>query len=79
MAFKLSPEIEEKLRIAREIDEARERTFASLTNEQLADSARFWMQHCEAPRRAENAGPSTYDHTLWTIIVPEMMRRLRGG
>ena len=74
--FRLSPEIEERMaRVAQYTSEQRA-IFAALTDDQLADSAKFWMQYCDAPKRIEPGRP-VYDSTFWHAIVPEMIRRLK--
>lgn len=76
MAFKLSPEIQERMaKVARYTNEQRA-IFSALTNDQLADTAKFWMQHCDAPARIDPNCP-VYDSTFWHAIVPEMIRRLQ--
>lgn len=76
MTFKLSPEIEARLRAAQEAHQEYAVVFAALSDADLAASAQFWMQHCEAPRRIEPGRP-VYDSTFWHAIVPEMLRRLK--
>lgn len=75
MAFKLPPELEEKFRAARAVEDGYKAVFANLDNEDLVASARFWMAHCAAPRHVTPGSP-VYDATFWHIIVPELMRRL---
>lgn len=73
--FRLSPELQAKLSASRELHEGYERTFSSLSDQDLAASARFWMAHCDAPRRIEPGQP-VYDSTFWHVIAPELIRRL---
>ena len=75
MAFSLPPEIEAKYAAARADEIQKRAMFAALNNSDLASSAKFWMQHCDAPNRFPTSGP-IYDTTFWHIIVPEMIRRL---
>lgn len=73
--FKLSPEIERELAASREFDNTYKVAFANMSDGNLAASARFWMQHCEAPKRARPGEP-VYDSTFWYIILPELLKRL---
>lgn len=78
MAFKplaLPQHVQERLAAAREAEHHQRVVFANLTDADLAASARFWLSHCEAPRRHAPDQP-VYDSTFWHVIVPEMLRRL---
>ena len=76
MAFELSPGLHERIQRLRQAHEDARITFANLSDEDLAASAQFWMQHCQAPRQIE-PGTVVYDSTFWHEIVPEMIRRLK--
>ncbi|MDE2426314.1 MAG: hypothetical protein KGO96_10460 [Elusimicrobia bacterium] len=76
MAFKLSPEVQKRLQAARQAHEDQRVVFANLSDDDLAASAEFWMQHCVQPRQVEPGRP-VYDSTFWHIIAPEIIRRLR--
>lgn len=76
MAFRLSPRIQERIAALREAEYSAKATFAQLDDADLALSAEFWMQHCEAPKRIEPGEP-TYDSTFWYAILPELLTRLR--
>lgn len=73
--FRLPPEVEDRLAQARETGERYRSVFASMTDESLVASAKFWMQHAQAPRQFAPDEP-IYDATLWHVIVPEMIRRM---
>lgn len=73
--FKLPEHIEEKLAAGRRMEDGYRWTFANLDNTDLVASAKFWMQHCAAPKRV-TPGEPVYDATFWHVIVPEMLRRL---
>lgn len=73
--FTLSEELQKRLSESRQLHGTYERTFAALSDQDLAASARFWMQHCEQPRRV-TPGQPVYDSTMWYVILPEMIRRL---
>ena len=75
MAFKLPDHVQAKLAADRLAEHDQRVTFANLSDADLAASAQFWMQHCDAPKRVE-AGRPVYDSTFWHVIVPEMLRRL---
>lgn len=76
MAFELPEAIRIKVHAMRQAEISAKATFANLSDGDLAASAQFWMQHCDAPKHIE---PETvvYDSTFWHAIVPEMIRRLR--
>jgi hypothetical protein len=73
--FKLRPELSERINALRQAYDDARASFANLNDEDLAASAKFWMQHCQAPKQIE---PNTvvYDSTFWHAIVPEMISRL---
>lgn len=73
--FRLSPEAEAELKRAREMELGLKDTFRSLSQESLIGTAKFWMQHCEQPKRFTKGAP-IYDATFWHVIVPELIRRL---
>lgn len=74
--FKLPDHISEKYNAAK-ADEAQKRAvFVNMSDGDLAASAKFWMQHCQAPRRFD-ASECVYDATFWHVIVPELIARLR--
>lgn len=76
MAFKLPAHVQERITAARDAEASYKAVFANLNDTDLAASAEFWRQHCDAPRRIEPGQP-VYDSTFWHAIVPEMIRRLR--
>lgn len=73
----LPQHIQDRLAAAQEADQHRRLVFANLSDGDLAASARFWMQHCVAPRRFDPEEP-VYDSTFWHIIAPELLRRLEA-
>lgn len=73
--FKLPADVSERYNEARASEAARKAVFANLSNADLAASAKFWMQHCNAPKRFDASEP-VYDATFWHIIVPELLRRI---
>lgn len=75
MTFKLPDHISEKYAAARSDEAAKKAVFANLDDGDLAASAKFWMQHCAAPRRFDPSEP-IYDATFWHVIVPELLRRV---
>lgn len=77
MAFKLPESVMARIREQRNADAGYKAVFANLSDDDLVASARFWMAHCEAPRR-HKPGEPVYDSTFWHIIVPELLRRLEG-
>lgn len=75
MSFTLPSHISELYIQARADEAARRAVFANLDNADLVASARFWMQHCQAPLRFNPTEP-VYDATFWHVILPELLRRL---
>jgi len=73
--FKLTPEAEAEWRKAQALELSARQTFASMSDQNLADSAKFWMAHCNAPKRIGPEEP-IYDSTFWHAIVPELIKRL---
>lgn len=73
--FKLPPEVEKALEEARALDQHYRTVFASMTDGNLIACAKFWMQHCDAPKRVAPDEP-IYDSTFWHVIVPEILNRL---
>lgn len=71
----LPPEVHAHLRRCEDYGASRKEAFRGLTDENLAASARFFMQHCVRPGRIDPDAP-TYDATMWHAIIPEMIRRL---
>lgn len=67
--------ISEKYAAARDSEDQRRAVFANLNNADLVASTRFWMQHCNAPKRF-SADECVYDATVWHILIPELLRRL---
>lgn len=72
---RLPQHVQDRLAAAREAEQHQRVVFANLSDGDLAASARFWMQHCEAPRRHEPDAP-VYDSTFWHVILPELLRRV---
>lgn len=75
MTLNLPAEIHEKMEKVRQYTSDRRAEFACLSDQDLALSAKFWMQHCSRPRELDPAAP-VYDSVVWHIIVPEMIKRL---
>lgn len=73
--FRLPPETEAEIVRAREQELSHRQMFASLSTPSLVASAKFWMQHCQTPRRYRPEEP-IYDATFWHSIVPELLARL---
>jgi hypothetical protein len=76
MTFKLPQHIHDQWVAARGEQDRQKAVFANLNDSDLADSAKFWMQHCVTPKQVEPGQP-VYDSTFWHIIVPELLRRLK--
>jgi hypothetical protein len=56
-------------------DEDRANVFRQLCDKDLADTARFWMQHCTKSRKSGDQC-HTYDETLFELLLPELLLRL---
>ena len=52
----------ERINAARDAEAGTKAVFANLSDDDLATSAKFWMAHCEAPKRIEPGQP-VYDNT----------------
>lgn len=76
MAFSLPAHVQEYINKCRDAERDTRAIFANMGDANLAASAQFWMQHCDAPKRIEPGQP-VYDSTFWHAIIPEMIRRLR--
>jgi hypothetical protein len=76
MSFKLPQHIHDRLETMRQAEYETRAAFAQLSDADLAISAKFWLQHCEKPKRVLPGTP-VYDSTFWHAIVPEMIRRLQ--
>lgn len=74
MAFKLSPEAQERAAQYESWFNAAKRDIGSLSDENLVATCRMYMAHAEPKRFAP--GEPVYDATLWHVIMPELMRRL---
>ena len=75
MAFSLPAPVQDYINKCRDAEHDTKVIFANMSDENLAASATFWMQHCASPKRIEPGQPM-YDSTFWHAIVPEMIRRL---
>lgn len=75
MAFKLPEHVRERICAARTAQDNYKAVFANLSDGDLVASAKFWMQHCEQPKRFVPGEP-VYDSTFFHAIVPELLRRL---
>lgn len=73
--FKLPPEAEAEYQRLREYADSQKQLFAGMSDGNLAASAKFWMQHCQAPKQMKPEEP-IYDSTFWHAIVPELIKRL---
>lgn len=74
--FELPEEVRIKFNKAVSDFEQKKAVFANLSDEHLVASAKFWMQHCDAPKKFNPDAP-VYDSTVWHIILPELLRRLQ--
>lgn len=73
--MELPDHVRERLRVMQERDERMESVVRELSNEDLVATVKFWMAHCDAPKRAQPGQP-VYDSTMWHIMLPELLRRL---
>lgn len=73
--FKLSPEAKARVDECRAWEEKRKAEFANLSNENLIASAKLYMANMTPLRFAP--GEPVYDATMWHIILPELLRRLK--
>ena len=49
--------------------------FSQMTNEQLAETAQYYLHNCERPRWSR--GEPVYDAIMVYSILPELIKRLR--
>jgi hypothetical protein len=77
MPFKLTPEAQERANQYLDLVEKRKAEFANLTDENLAATTEFYMRNAKPQEFAP--GEPVYDATLWHIILPELLRRIRNG
>lgn len=73
--FKLTPEARARVDAARAWQVEKEAQIGVLTNENLAATARFYMANMQPMRFAP--GEPVYDATMWHVILPELLRRLK--
>jgi hypothetical protein len=73
--FNIPQSVLDKLNAIRQYEDDRRKQFASLDNVSLVASAKFWLQHCDRPKRC-SANDMTYDGTFWHAIIPELLKRL---
>lgn len=45
----------------------------TLPNDELADATGYWLSNCRP------GSDATYDHTLQTLLVPELIKRVRSS
>jgi hypothetical protein len=73
--FKLPDHVSAAYNEARGEEDRKKAVFANMSDGDLASSAKFWMQHCVAPKRF-SPGEPVYDATMWHVILPELIRRI---
>lgn len=73
--FKLSPEAQKRVNECKEWEETRKAEFSNLSDGNLIASAKLYMGNMTPMRYAP--GEPVYDATMWHIILPELMRRLK--
>lgn len=75
--FRLTPEAQARAKEIEDWYEDRKRQFALLNDGSLVASAELYMRHAEPKHYAP--GEPVYDATLWHVILPELMRRVKHG
>ena len=73
--FKLPEHVSEAYVKARAEEASKRAVFANLSDGDLAASAKFWMQHCDTPKRHAPVD-GVYDATMWHVILSELIRRV---
>lgn len=69
----LSPEARERLaRHKRQVEH-----FASMTKEELVNRAEYYISNC-APTKHQKC-ECVYDAVVWHVIIPELIKRLKGN
>lgn len=77
MAFRLTAEAQARVAERRAWAEERKATFANMTDENLVASAELYMANMTPMAFAP--GEPVYDATMWHIILPELLRRVKLG
>lgn len=75
MAFKLSAEANARIAEYREWAEKRRQDFAAMSDENLVASTKLYMSNMTPLHWAP--GEPVYDATMWHIILPELMKRIK--
>ncbi|CDZ55073.1 hypothetical protein [Neorhizobium galegae] len=77
MAFKLTPEAQARAAEYKAWETEQKAKFAALNNESLVVSAKLYIAHMSPMHFAP--GEPIYDATMWHIILPELLDRVRNG
>lgn len=75
MAFRLTPEAQARADQYKEWLEKKRWQFERMTDGSLAVSTEYYMRQA-APKNYAPGEP-VYDATLWHVILPELLKRLR--
>lgn len=73
--FKLTPEAQSRVAQYQSWATQKRTEFANLTDESLVASAKLYMANMTPMQFAP--GEPVYDATMWHIILPELLSRLR--
>lgn len=77
MSFKLTPEAQARHAEYLAWFEESKANFANLSDENLIASTKLYMQNMQPIKFAP--GEPVYEATMWHVILPELMRRVRGN
>lgn len=72
--FKFTPEAQARIAECQAWHEQKRAEFANLSNDNLVASAKLYMRHMTPLQFAP--GEPVYDATMWTVILPELLRRV---
>lgn len=75
MAFKLTPEAQARAAECERWLEEQKARFANLSNDNLAASVEMYTRNMTPMRFAP--GEPVYDATMWHVILPELVRRVK--
>ena len=74
----LSPEARARVESQRRNFERDVAEFRAMSTEDLCERTEYYLKHCEFPKRWQPGDP-VYDGAIAHVILPELLRRLRGG
>lgn len=74
----LSPEARERIERQRQAHERDVAETRELSNEALCERTEYYLKNCQFPHQWQPGEP-VYDGVIAHVIIPELLRRVRGG